>query len=565
MKLKELFAGHLVNAYDQVSALQQANGQFRDERVGYSIYGQYVGYYFAWLFSYDHPSNPYYCNRETLERAVRGWDYYASTVLPTGQVPVVTFDRHWSDTVDEWGFFYWLETIGLIGDELAPATREFWTECLHRIGTALVAHVQETADSDAFAAGLATNNAHNHFVWSVLAMYRYGQFCGNDAICNEARTIMERILAAQLECGTWFEGGTAVVGYGSVTTCAVSLFELADDHAAARAAIDRNLSYVRATTFPNMQANDCIDGRVGFGQRPFAYTAPTFCRHWAGRAYLTRWIDLLASPASEEGRGLERNLQGVAVITGITAALDDKAPVNYETLPHSEDEVTSWPELQARIERRDSWTVAYCGLSSPPQESRWRMQRQNLVSVFHQSIGLLVGGGHSVAQPEFSCFNLISNGQMAYLHDVAELDDDGLHLQYGTTWCRVQTTVNNPDSCRLRYIVEELKGNARALVNVPLWIQGCTEVQIGSVGHSLEDDGLFLSVPQGAILDTGKFQLKCNADARLLYPIDGYSPYVQEKDGDPKRRQAILQVKLYPWQTACEIELSPIGSLPLSL
>src|SRR5690606_37353890 len=103
---------------------------------------------------------------------------------------------------------------------------------------------RQTASSDAFVEGLATNNAHNHYVWSVLAMYRYGQFCNDGAICTDARTIMERILAAQLECGTWFEGGTAVVGYGSVTTCAVSLFELADNNAAARVAIDRNFSYV---------------------------------------------------------------------------------------------------------------------------------------------------------------------------------------------------------------------------------------------------------------------------------------------------------------------------------
>lgn len=555
MKLKVLFANHLIAAYDQVSALQQANGQFLDDRVGYSTYGQYVGYYFAWLSTYAHPDNPYYRDAQTLERAVRGWDYYASTVLPTGKVPIITYDRYWSDTIDEWGFFYWLETIELITDELEPETRRFWTQCLHCIGEALVLHVQETAASEAFAEGLATHNAHNHFVWSVLAMYRYGRFCNDEAICSEARTIMERILDAQLECGTWLEGGTAVVGYGSVTSCAVSLFELADDNAAARAAIARNFSYVRATTFPNMQANDCIDGRVGFGQRPFAYTAPTFYRYREGCAYLTRWIDLQAAPSLEDGRGLERKLQGVAVITGIAAALDDELPADYETILRNDEAITQWPELQARIERRDGWTVAYCGLASTTQESRWRMQRQNLVSVFHQATGLLVGGGHSVAQPEFSCFNIISNGRAVYLHDMAELRDDSLHLQYGSTWCQVQAAVNGPDSCHLRYNVEELNGNDRAQVNVPLWIQGLTEIQIGSVSHCLEDDGLFLNLPQGTVLDAGKFKLKCNADARLLYPVDGYSPYVQEKDSDPKRRQAILQVKLYPWQTACEIEL----------
>lgn len=557
MILRNLFASELIAVYDRISTQQESDGQFRDPQEGYTIYGQYAGYYFAWLYSRNHPENPYYHQPETLQRAIAGWDYYADSILETGQIPVITKDRYWCDTIDEWGFYYWLQTIELIGDNLDPQKRERWTSLLHRIGKSLVEHVEKMMEDAHFTDNLKMHSVANHHVWFVLAMYRYGIFCGDDAIRDRAREIMDRIVAAQLSCGTWLEGGgTAVVGYGEVTSCAISLFELLDNNANARQSLERNFNYVRNTTFPGLLKNDCIDGRTWFSPKLFGYTAPSFYQFEKGRAYLTAWIKRQAAPDTDN-RGLERSLQGLAVITDIAAALPEDVQTDDISCTFAESTDTDWPELQARIWRKEDWTITGCCLKPMIGAGRWVMQRQNLISVFHRDSGLIIGGGHSMAQPEFSSFNIIAAGKVSYLHDEGTVLENGLHLRYETVHCEIRTEFKNSKHLNLRYSVENLGEDDKALAQLPLWIAGLDEIQVAGVSHVLANSSLVIDLPAGEALQLGNATLKLTEDARLLYPLDGYSPYVQEQPEDPKnRRQAVLQVTLYPWRNQLDVEAS---------
>jgi hypothetical protein len=557
MTLKHLFNSKLNAVYDHIARQQEANGQFRDPQEGYTIYGQYAGYYFAWLYSLDHADNPYFHHPKTLQHAIAGWDYYADIVLESGQVPVITKDRYWHDTIDEWGFYYWLQTIELIGADLDPQKRERWISLLHRIGKALVEYVEKMAVEEHFVDNLKTHSVANHHVWFVLAMYRYGIFRNDDAIRNGAREIMERILAAQLSCGTWLEGGTAVVGYGEVTSCAISLFELLDKNDSARQALERNFHYVRNTTFPGLLKNDCIDGRTWFSPKIFGYTAPSFYQFEKGRAYLTAWIKRQAAPDTDN-RGLERTLQGLAVMTDIAAALPEGVETDDTSCVFAESTFTDWPELQARIWRNDDWTITGCCLKPIVGANRWIMQRQNLISVFHSQSGLIIGGGHSMAQPDFSCFNVIAAGKVSYLHDEGTILEDGLRLRYDSVNCEIRTEFCGTNQLQLHYSAFDLGENDKALAQLPLWIAGLNEIQIAGISHVLANSNSFaIDLPAGEILTLGKINIKLSEDARLLYPLDGYSPYIREQPENSKdRRQAVLQVKLYSWQNKLDVEVS---------
>lgn len=557
MTLKHLFNRKLIAVYDRIAAQQESNGQFRDPQEGYTIYGQYAGYYFAWLYSLNHSENPYFQQPETLQRAIAGWEYYADSILETGQIPVITKDRYWHDTIDEWGFYYWLQTIELIGAHLDLQKRERWTSLLHRIGKVLVEYVEKLSDEVHFTDNLKTHSVANHHVWFVLAMYRYGIFCDDAAIRDRAREIMERILAAQLSCGTWLEGGgTAVVGYGEVTSCAISLFELLDNNAKARQALERNFDYVRNTTFPGLLKNDCIDGRTWFSSKPFGYTAPSFWQFEKGRAYLTAWIERQAAVDADD-RGLERGLQGLAVMTDIAAALSEDVESDETPCTFAESTDTDWPELQARIWRNEDWTITGCCLKPMASASRWIMQRQNLISVFHRDSGLIIGGGHSMAQPEFSCFNVIAAGRVSYLHDQGAVLENGLRLRYDSVYCEIHAKFMGTNQLQLHYSVDDLGENDKALAQLPLWIAGLDEVQVAGISHTLKKGSLAIDIPAGEVLKIGNTNLTLSENARLLYPLDGYSPYVREQPENAKlRRQAVLQVKLYPWQNQLDVKVN---------
>jgi hypothetical protein len=69
------------------------------------------------------------------------------------------------------------------------------------------------------------------------------------------------------------------------------------------------------------------------------------------------------------------------------------------------------------------------------------MDRQNYVSVWHEDLGLILGGGNSKNQPFFSTFEVIEGRIVRLQADRAELGAsdgrDTLRLTYGRTVCEI--------------------------------------------------------------------------------------------------------------------------------
>ena len=56
----------------------------------------------------------------------------------------------------------------------------------------------------------------------------------------------------------------------------------------------------------------------------------------------------------------------------------------------------------ALIVRRRPWFISLSAYVCEPEDNRWRQDRQNFVSVFHDRIGLILGGGNTKLQPLWS-------------------------------------------------------------------------------------------------------------------------------------------------------------------
>src|SRR5690606_29116354 len=112
-----------------------------------------------------------------------------------------------------------------------------------------------------------------------------------------------------------------------------------------------------------------------------------------------------------------------------------------------------WAPFNTAITRREGWTVTLAGATPRASASRFVLERQNLLGIFHEQTGLLIGGGNSVAQPEFSSFNIVAEGKVHYLHADSRLAEDGLglSLQYGPRWCRIQAEIRNGREMEIRY------------------------------------------------------------------------------------------------------------------
>jgi len=112
----------------------------------------------------------------------------------------------------------------------------------------------------------------------------------------------------------------------------------------------------------------------------------------------------------------------------------------------------------AVIERRKPWQWCLSAYACKPIQNRWIQDRQNLLDVFHDDLGLVIGGGNTKLQPYWSTFtvgdpsllkhtpgdenpNFLPDIPLFWTPDEGKLDLTGeaptLSLKYGETDCSV--------------------------------------------------------------------------------------------------------------------------------
>lgn len=554
MNLRTELLETLTGVYDSIGGMQDATGRFRHPDAGYSIYGQYAGYYFALLYTFEREGNPYYLDENTLARAVKGWDYYATQITEAGLANIITFnDQYWGDVLDEWGLYYWINTVELLKPFLPAAKTAEWSERIDVAAAAAGDVIERTSSSAAYLESLRENSVQNHFVWTVLCYYRYGMVRGDRAIMDRAETEMERILSFRHEAGLWLEERTPVVKYAEVTACAVSLFEMYSSNAKASEAVEHNLQYVLATLYPDFTKNECMDGRNRYARGITHYTAPTFYKSDAGKAYLTRWVRYIR----EQG-DVDKDLKGVTVLADMARMMPEEAERSEEDVWRYVPESTRYEGLKAVIERKRDWVVTMCGLEQKTLNNRWFLERQNLVSVFDRASGLLVGGGHSIAQPELSTFAVVSAGTLYYLPQEGALEPEGLGIRavYGGRICTVRATAMTEQETKLVYRVEGLLETERAYVQIPFFVGGGGgSINVQGADVPLDSEPQCRFVPSNAAFVFKNVEYRLTSDAEFRYPILPYNSYKQAQRRQFGEAFGALKVELDDRSNEVELTL----------
>ena len=400
MYLKELIVKNIVDIYPHVAKMQNEQGKIMNSANKFSTYNQHASYCFAFLYAYDTPCNPYYHDQETLMRAIRGWDFYYTLTNEDGLTVLYTNDRHWSNTCERWGMYYWMNTMELLGGSLPADKAVAWHKRIHDIAGRIKSEIKSEVESDQYLQNLG-KDTRNLFIWHVLTYYRYGMLYNDIDAMKYASGVMEDILSVQQPAGTWFEGGTLVAYYAGISLCAVSLFECFSKNTRAENAVRKGLDYVLNTIYPDLTRIDCIDGRNRYNKQAcLGYTAPTFYKYREGTAYLSGLASLMEGACGE----YVRDLHSFTVVAHIASVIPDEIRIDYEDIRKYIPETTDYSELKVKIVRKDDWVLPFCCLEQKELDNRWILYRQNLYSIYHKKTGLLVGGGHSIAQPQFSCF-----------------------------------------------------------------------------------------------------------------------------------------------------------------
>ena len=443
----------------------------------------------------------------------------------------------WGKISMPWTYSRWIRTFGLIRDDMPAERRARWVQAFER-GFGYIEQTQ-------------FGHIHNIATHQAMSIYIAGKLLSRPAWCERATQFLRNVAKTQIEGGYWTEGEGPLVVYNFVYADALGTYHKASGDKEVLPAIERAIGFHSHFTYPSGQAVETIDLR-----NPYAPTVlpgnPAFTLTPEGRAWLQNQWRHLDGALNEDALAL-------FVLHG------DEGRIAASTAPPA----SGWFVLsekgveRAATLREGPWFICLSAYTAALDRSRWHQDRQNLVSIWHEKAGLILGGGNTKLQPAWSNFsvgwmdllrqqpgdtnpNFMPKGQLYHVPSDARLVREphtGLELTYGPETCRLR--VQPRDEHTLDYRVEASAGaGLPVLAHLTLLPHlGTTlETAQGKKVTLTESPLLLLAADLGGSLTYNGCRLRLPPRATLHWPVLPHDPY--RKDGHATPEQGRIEIRI---------------------
>lgn len=489
--------------------------------------------------------NPYYHDPRILEAIMAAGDALIEDADADGRWEFRKKDGStWGQIYQPWTYSRWVRAYGLIRDGMPPERRKRWEAALIR-GYAGIAKTQLTRP---------VNIPAHH----AMGLYIAGQLFDKPEWCDQAKAFMAKVVAAQDPVGFWTEHYGPVVRYSAVYIDALGVYYAVSRDESVLGALKRAAEFHAAFTYPDGSSVETVDERnpyhggsiadnVGFSFTP------------EGRGYLLRqWSIRKPQDADSIASFLLYGEEGPAVPS--IAAEQDRRWV-------SEDR-------KALVERRGKWFVCLSAYCCPVDGRRWIQDRQNFVSVFHDKLGLILGGGNTKLQPLWSNFTV---GDVSLLRhtpgdtnpkftppkglvhiptasSLVRTESPGLLFDYDGERCKINVGIADDSTVIIRLSATTNTGRAVAAhltflphLGQPFACEQVAEKPLGTESFTLS------SKEAGRWIEHAGWRLSLPDGASVTWPVLPHNPYV--KDGAAKPAEGRIVVSLPFSQDRSEYEL----------
>jgi len=503
---------------------------------GPSYYNQYSHFVFLQLATGEVPGATAKEQTAYLEIALGNLEYCLSITDAEFHTPHYSRGKDWGRHIGEWLIYYLLCSLELMErHQLGSA------DLRARLAKVIVGAVEALHGRFVTKYAAAPKEfVGNHDTWHGLLFFRAGRHFKREAWINFARDFFARcVLPFQTADGYWPEGHGIVVGYSLVTAEAVSLYaELAGD-VAAQAAIGRFLGFYDFFSFPDGTTSVVVDVRMRYSPMPFMFLPPGFLRCEVGRkVVLSR---LKAARRYFAAAGVHDNGAQSFTFFGSFAEYVFKAEG-----PRAGIEVIEPTTLPAARVGGGDWQ-AYLGWQVTPEHpSRFVLDSQSFIEVWHAKAGYVAGLGGSKFMPRFSTVRRVDEGRAYIPERVAGVkftaEQAGVSFGFGPDEVLVGVEVKD-GSCRLsaRLAGPAVKAHYEAALILPfhhgetvlldgvsLKIGPGVSIHLNWIGRPVKElvwRGLTWQMPEGALLE---------------YPIVPHNSYTQ--DGLPKPEDYVARL-----------------------
>jgi hypothetical protein len=500
---------------------------------------QHPMYPLAAAYSTKSDANRYYKDPQLLEIIVKAGDPLIASMDNRGQWIFAKKDGStWGRIAMPWTYSRWIRTFQLVRDDMSPESREAWSQAL-TIGYTEISR-------------RCLGHVHNIPTHHAMGLYAAGQVLDRPEWCAQAARYMRSVVRGQVEGGYWSEGVGPVVRYNFVYVDALGAYYAMSRDERILPALERAAAFHRRFTYPGGQNVAVIDQRnpyhdtVAPGNVGFTFTP-------IGRAYLQNQWSRLGMDH------LDADLIASLLLYG------KEGPVERQNAPDSDPTflLTEAGTNRAGVFRRGPWFVCLSAYTAPIAKSRWIQDRQNFVGIYHDRVGLILGGGNTKLQPAWSNFTVgdpkwlarrpgeqspkfLPKGELYHVPQAARLivdPDLGLDLKYGPETCYVRVRPQNEKM--IQYSIEATTDSELPVAaHLTLLPRMNKPMETGAGERAIIDTEPLHLLPEqvgGQVTHAG-YRLQLPATASLHWPALPHNPY--RKDGRAKPAEGRIEIRV---------------------
>ncbi len=466
----------------------------------------------AVLYAKTHPDNPRAGDPAVLALALKLGDLLAA------ESEAGLYEKradHHRDT------YMWLEAYRLLQPKLGEPRRERWRRELVKVMGGLAREAAVRRDRPAYTSPFGVSVNHTALFSSTVHLA--GIVFGNREWQELGAAIMHRYAAEeQSPDGFWGEHSRSgpTTAYDYLTVSGVALYYEHSKDPAALAALKRSTAFHKYFTYPDGNSAMITDDR-----RRHAYVSPWghfgFSHFPDGR----RYAEFLTG-FSESGEGSFEHIGRLAQ----DALYYHDGPL--APIPQDAPSFSYRMAVPAAIRKSGPWVVCLSGIVATQNvSSRFYLDRQTSLEVFHQKYGVIISGANSKRQPELATFRERVRGQVYHMPLDTRLrmgdQGDSLSLAYNTFVAGLQ--VDPPTGTRLPFrIAVTPKGHPEeARITLQLCLKPGEALETGA-GRRFVPGNERIAIEGkelgGSIRHRG-WKLSWNGAARLDWPVYPYYPY----------------------------------------
>ena len=186
------------------------------------------------------------------------------------------------------------------------------------------------------------------------------------------------------------------------------------------------------------------------------------------------------------------------------------------------------------------------GFTAPTTRNRWGLDRQNFISVWHEGVGLIIGGGNSKGQSEWSNFIFPRSGRLAYIPSSGEVRENLLVLSYEDKKASLEVSPESKKELKIKAALLDPASTAAGQLLLHLKAGNTCKTAAGGV-LSLSDRSIEIRAEDaGGWVEFEGWHINLPAGSKINFPSYPFDPDDRQGRATLNQARGILSFPLNP-------------------